>query len=168
MIRPNAAFRAAAVALLLSAAGGATALPGPAFAQDADGVVAEGPTTVLVVTTETGVYPFDVELANTEESRSRGLMYRRSLEPDRGMLFDMGGDGPATFWMENTYVSLDIVFIDRAGRVVNVAADAQPMSRALIQSAGPVRFVLEVKAGTAARIGLKPGDLVRHPLIGNG
>lgn len=157
-----------AVVVAAAMIGGVSLATAPSFAQVAeDGSAVEGPTSILVATTATGVYPFDVEIAATPETRARGLMYRRTMADDHGMLFDMGGVGQAAFWMENTYISLDIVFIGADGRVVNVAADAQPMSKALIKSDGPVRWVLELKAGTAARIGLAPGDSIRHDLITN-
>lgn len=155
-----------AVVVAAALIGGPPHAVGPASAQATeDDAVVEGPTSILVATTATGVYPFDVEIAATPETRARGLMYRRAMADDHGMLFDMGGVGQAAFWMENTFISLDIVFIGADGRVVNVAADAKPMSKALITSDGPVRWVLELKAGTAARIGLAPGDAIRHDLI---
>jgi uncharacterized membrane protein (UPF0127 family) len=90
------------------------------------------------------------------------------MAKDRGMLFDMGASREAAFWMENTYVSLDIIFIDERGTVVTVATDAKPLSREIIPSGGDVRYVLELVAGTALRIGLKPGDTIRHAIIPRG
>jgi uncharacterized membrane protein (UPF0127 family) len=139
---------------------------GPARAQDP--AVVEGPTTPLRVETGTGVYPFFVEVADDTAERSRGLMYRRSLPPDRGMLFDMGETREAAFWMENTYVSLDILFIGENGRVVSITTDTTPLSKALIPSNGDVRYVLELVAGTVRRIGAAPGDRVRHAIIPSG
>jgi len=162
-LRPLA--RAAAVALLVLSAAAGPVPASHAQAIDGDPQVVEGPTSPLSITTKTGVYPFEVEVADTPDTRALGLMYRRSLAPDRGMLFDMGGVGEATFWMENTYVSLDIAFVGADGRVVSVATDTIPRSRALIPSGGPVRWVLELAAGTARRIALAPGDRVAHDLL---
>ena len=82
------------------------------------------------------------------------------------MLFDYGRTQPVAMWMKNTLVPLDILFIAADGRVVNIAADAVPESLTSIPSAGPVRAVLEINAGTAARLGIKPGDRVIHPIFG--
>jgi uncharacterized membrane protein (UPF0127 family) len=91
-------------------------------------------------------------------------MYVRELPPDTGMLFVFEQPQFASFWMKNTYLSLDLIFIAPDGTVVNVAADATPLSLDPIESAAPVRFVLELMAGTASKIGLKAGDRItsRH------
>ena len=93
-------------------------------------------------------------------------MFRDAMAPDHGMLFDFEEDQPVAMWMRNTRIPLDMVFIDRAGRVAGVAPDAVPYSEAVIPSPGPVRAVLELNAGTARRLGIGPGDLVRHPMFG--
>ena len=117
------------------------------------------------VTTATGAHEFGVWIAADDRSRERGLMYVRELPPDRGMLFLFEQPQPVAFWMKDTYLSLDLVFIDPAGRVLNVAADAQPHSLTPIRSQGEALAVLEVVAGTARRIGLKPGDRVDLPTL---
>lgn len=127
--------------------------------------VETGPLSRLTIETATGVYPFDVEVADTDASRERGLMYRRSMPGDRGMLFDMGVTRETAFWMHNTYIPLDIIFIAADGRVVSIAANAHPQSDKLIRSGAPVRFVLELNARQAARMDLAVGDHVRHSLI---
>lgn len=119
----------------------------------------------LSIETATGVYPFDVEIADTEDSRARGLMYRRSVEPGTGMLFDMGVTRDVAFWMRDTFVSLDIVFINADGRVASIVVGARPQSDARIPSGSPVRFVLELPTPEARRIGLAVGDRVHHPVI---
>jgi len=96
----------------------------------------------------------------------QGLQGRRRLAADAGMLFDFGRPVPVMMWMKDTHVSLDMLFIDAEGRVVNIARGTVPFSLTPIRSAGPVRAVLEVNAGTAARLGIKPGDRVLHPLFG--
>lgn len=114
----------------------------------------------VVVKTSTGSYPFQVEWAVTPEERAKGLMYRESMAPDHGMIFDFNRDNPVSFWMKNTYLSLDMVFIHADGRVARIEHGATPLSEEPIPSGEPVRYVLEVIAGTAERISLDPGDTV--------
>jgi uncharacterized membrane protein (UPF0127 family) len=120
----------------------------------------------LDIVTSTGTHTFSVEVMRTEEQRETGLMFRRFLPADRGMLFDFEKPQPVIMWMKNTILSLDMVFIGSDGRVLNVAESTEPMSERLIPSHGPVLAVLEVNAGTAANIGLHPGDRVVHPMFG--
>ena len=116
--------------------------------------------------TADGRFTFTAEIADTPELRQRGLMFRHQLPDDRGMLFDWGEVQPISMWMRNTYVSLDMVFIAADGRVVRIAEATEPLSETTIPSGVPVAAVLEVVAGTADRIGLKPGDRVHHPMFG--
>jgi len=116
----------------------------------------------LDITTSQGVHHFKVEVADTPATQERGLMYRRSLAPDRGMLFDFKTVQPVTFWMKNTYIPLDMVFIGADGRIVSIARNAAPMSESLISSGGPVLEVLELSGGRAAQIDALPGDRVRE------
>ena len=108
---------------------------------------------------------FQVEVARDEAAHERGLMYRRSLAPDQGMLFDFGRPRPAAMWMRNTYIPLDILFIDQAGRISKIHPQAKPHDETPIESNGRVLAVLELPGGTAARLGLAVGDHVRHPLF---
>jgi uncharacterized membrane protein (UPF0127 family) len=108
---------------------------------------------------------FNIEMADTDERRALGLMYRTSLPADAGMLFDFKRDQDVAMWMRNTRIPLDMVFIDRTGKIVNIAQRTVPFSEATISSAGPVRAVLELNGGTAERLGLKAGDRVIHPLF---
>lgn len=110
-------------------------------------------------------HEFQVEVARTDAQRAQGLMYRRSLAPDRGMLFDFERVQPVSMWMQNTYVSLDMLFIRPDGTVARIAAETEPLSTRTIPSGEPVNAVLEVVAGTAARLGIRPGDRVEHPLF---
>ncbi len=119
----------------------------------------------LEIATTTGPHNFSVEVMRTDEQRARGLMHRRFMAQDRGMLFDFKREEPVAMWMKNTYLSLDMVFIDKSGKVVNIAENTEPLSERIIPSAGPVLAVLELNAGTARRIGLKPGDRLRHSLF---
>jgi uncharacterized membrane protein (UPF0127 family) len=119
----------------------------------------------LTIVTASGRHTFEVELADNDASRAQGLMYRRSLAPDRGMLFDFKRVEPISMWMQNTYVSLDMLFIRPDGTIARVATNAEPLSTRTIPSGEPVLAVLEVVAGTAARLGIRPGDKVEHPLF---
>jgi hypothetical protein len=113
--------------------------------------------------TGTGRHRFDVWIAADDRSRERGLMHVRALPPDHGMLFLFDEPQFAAFWMKNTYLALDLVFIGPDGVVVNVARDAEPMSLEPIVSVTPVLAVLELEAGTAERIGLSAGSRIIHP-----
>lgn len=121
--------------------------------------------TPLVIDAGSGRFEFQVELAASPEQRSRGLMFREDLAEDRGMLFDFGRPQRASMWMRNTYVPLDMLFIDAEGRITQIAADTQPLSDKVIASREPVRAVLELRAGVTARLGIEPGDRVIHPLF---
>ncbi|HUG63336.1 MAG TPA: DUF192 domain-containing protein [Methylomirabilota bacterium] len=151
-----------ALASLLLLAPPAPPSVGEASAQE---ILPPGPVSELVVETATGVYPFMVELADEPRERAQGLMYRREMARDQGMLFDMGVTRPAGFWMQDTYISLDIIFIGEDGLVKSMAERTEPLSEAVLESGEPVRFVLELVAGMARQIGLKRGDRVRHPSI---
>jgi len=121
----------------------------------------------LVVETATGKYPFNVELALSQPQMAQGLMYRRSLAPDAGMLFDYGAEQHVAFWMKNTLIPLDMIFIGEDGKVVDFHERAVPLSLDTIESRVPARAVLEVNGGTVARLGLKVGDTVHHAFFGN-
>jgi hypothetical protein len=120
----------------------------------------------IEIVTRTGVHAFSVELATNTAERAVGLMFRKELPEGRGMLFDFHDDQPVQFWMHNTYIPLDMIFIARDGRVVRVAQDAKPMSDDLIPSGRPVRGVLEVIAGTARKFGIAAGDRVTGSFFG--
>jgi uncharacterized membrane protein (UPF0127 family) len=119
----------------------------------------------LTIQTQTGAFPFLVEVMRSEAEREKGLMFRRYLPPDRGMLFDFKVEAPVMMWMKNTFLPLDMIFISRNGVVKNIVQDAEPMSETIIPSGAKVFAVLEVNAGTAARIGLRAGDRVEHPIF---
>ena len=141
----------AAVALILIALAPAQ----PAAAQDQ----------TLEIVTRSGVHTFLVELAATDEQRTKGLMFRRALPEGQGMLFDFQQDLNVTMWMKNTYVPLDMLFIRADGRIHRIAENTEPESTKIIAAGGPVRAVLEVIGGTARRLGIKPGDRVAHPMF---
>jgi uncharacterized protein len=128
---------------------------------------AAGEAKIEIVSTS-GVHAFAVELVATDAERERGLMFRKELPEGRGMLFDFEHERPVSFWMHNTYISLDIIFIRGDGRILRIAENAEPMSDRLIPSEGPVRAVLEVIAGTARKLGIAPGDRVESPIFKSG
>jgi uncharacterized membrane protein (UPF0127 family) len=128
--------------------------------------VAAGALTPLKVQTASGTHSFQVEVADNDQSRAQGLMYRRELADDRGMLFDFKEERDVSFWMQNTYVSLDMIFIGKDGVVRRVEQRATPLSTRMIDSGSPVQFVLEVPAGIAAKLGIARGSTVKHALIG--
>lgn len=119
----------------------------------------------LAVVTAAGPVRFQVEVADDDRERARGLMYRASLADDRGMLFVYQQAQPASFWMRNTWISLDIIFIAPNGRILNIAENTTPYSEAPIPSAGVVRGVLEIRGGLARELGIEPGDKVDHPVF---
>jgi uncharacterized protein len=126
------------------------------------GAIAAGNGTV-VLKTDSGPHSFAIELANTPGERALGLMYRRALPTDAGMLFIYGQPQPLTMWMRNTIIPLDMIFIGADGKVHRIESHTEPFSTQLISSEGAVQGVLEVNAGTAAAIGLKAGDEVVYP-----
>jgi uncharacterized membrane protein (UPF0127 family) len=119
----------------------------------------------LVIATGRGDRAFRIEVARAPAERAAGLMYRTDMAADHGMLFVFDRSQDVAFWMKDTPMPLDLLFIGDDGRVKTIR-QGEPWSQAIIPSGGPVRFVLELKAGTAARSGIAEGDLVRHPVIG--
>ena len=128
---------------------------------------AAGQDTIEIVSAS-GVHAFTVELAVNDPERERGLMFRKELPEGQGMLFDFQHDQPVAFWMHNTYISLDMIFIRGDGRIARIEESAKPESDRLIPSGSPVRAVLEVIAGTARQLGIKPGDHVVGSIFGKG
>lgn len=108
---------------------------------------------------------FTVEIADDDATRARGLMFREELAPDNGMLFDFWDERPVAFWMQNTLISLDMLFIKADGTIAKVHAEAVPMDRTSIPSDEPVRFVLEIAGGRAAELGIEAGDVLEHPRV---
>ncbi len=117
----------------------------------------------LEIVTATGPHQFQIEVARTDRERQTGLMNRRSMPQDHGMLFLFPAEQPISMWMKNTYIALDMIFVSRKGRVTGVAQDAVPMSEAIIPSGPPAYAVIELNAGAARAMGLAVGDQVRHP-----
>ena len=133
-------------------------LAGPALAQPVT-----FPKDMLTVETSAGArHRFNIELATSPQQIAQGLMYRRQMAPDAGMLFIFERPDPAVFWMKNTFIPLDMIFIGVDGRILNIAERTIPQSETPVPASGPTRAVLEVNGGTSARLGIKPGDRVRH------
>lgn len=130
------------------------------------GAVESFATSPLVISSGERKHAFVVELAATEAQRARGLMCRRRLAPDRGMLFLYDRDQVVRMWMKNTFIPLDMLFIDRDGVVVRIHERAVPGSVRAISSGKQVRAVLELVGGTASRLGIEVGDRVRHAVFG--
>lgn len=121
----------------------------------------------LVVVSGGREIKFDIELALDDAQRARGLMFREKLGPYDGMLFDFHQEAPVSFWMKNTLIPLDMVFIAADGTIRHVHANAVPLSTDTIPSEFPVRGVLEINGGSARLLGIKPGDKVKHAIFGN-
>ncbi len=159
--------RAVAAFILALAAGGiagGTTLPSRALAQ-APAQPAESALEGLTIVTSSGPHKFQVEVMRTDEERARGLMFRRFMPADRGMLFDFKREEQVAMWMKNTYIPLDMLFIDRSGKIVNIARNAEPLSERIIPSGAPTYAVLELNGGVAQKLGMKAGDMVQHPLF---
>ncbi len=135
----------------------------PLFAQ-----LTEFPTAPLTIQTASGPHPFTVELATSPAQMMQGLMFRQSLAPDAGMLFDYQAPSMASMWMKNTLIPLDMLFVDATGHIVNIHERAVPGSLDPIAAAAAVRAVIELNGGTAARLGIRPGDRVIYPIFGSG
>jgi uncharacterized membrane protein (UPF0127 family) len=122
----------------------------------------------LQLRTDKGPLSFLVEVADSDVEREYGLMCRKAMAPDRGMLFIFPRAEQQAFWMRNTLIPLDIIYIGADGKVVSITRNARPLDESPLPSAGPARFVLELAGGRAAQIGLLPGDRVLHRAMPRG
>lgn len=143
--------------LLLGVAAGATA----------NAQLQRFPIAELTIVTAGGKHKFAVELATTPAQMEQGLMFRQSLAPDAGMLFDFKVPSMASMWMKNTFIPLDMLFVDARGHIVNIGERTVPGSLDPVSAAAPVRAVIELNGGTAARLGIRPGDRVLFPIFGD-
>lgn len=161
MTLAKALLLAAGLSLAACSTQAATDTPS-AMASQEPGIHAESGLQVidLTVTSARGPHRFRVEVAATSQQQQRGLMFRTAMGADEGMIFPLAQVRTASFWMRNTVISLDIIFIGPDNRVLNVAANAVPYSEESIPSAGPTKAVLELNAGRAAQLGIAAGDLV--------
>ena len=149
----------------------APAQAAPAPAASTTKAPARPPTTIpagferLEAVTPSGTTTFAVEVMADEAGRAKGMMFRKSMAPDRGMLFDFRRPQEVAFWMKNTLIPLDIIFIRPDGRVLSIAAQATPLSLEPIPSGGEILGVLEIAGGRAGELGIKPGDKVSHRIF---
>lgn len=120
---------------------------------------------VVEIVTTKGRARFQVEIAATQAEQRRGLMFRKSLAPDRGMLFTYTKPQAAAFWMKNTLIPLDIIYIAPTGRVLSIVRNAQPHNETPLPSGGAILGVLEIAGGRAAQLGILPGDRVLHRIF---
>ena len=127
--------------------------------------VAEPPVVPLVVHAGGSAYKFEVELATTPAEREKGLMFRKTMGANAGMLFLYPDEEAVSFWMKNTLIPLDMLFLKADGRIVHIAHDAKPLDETPIPSGEPVRAVLELNGGTAAALGIKEGDRVESAAL---
>lgn len=123
-------------------------------------VASAAPTARVEVMTDTGTHTFSVEVMSSPSERAKGLMFRQSLPADQGMLFDFAENVTIRMWMKNTYIPLDMIFIDDTGTIIDIAENTVPHSTEIISSAAPARYVLEVIAGSSARINARIGDRI--------
>jgi uncharacterized protein len=145
----------------------AAAIAASLFAFSAEAQLQRFATSELTIVSATGPHRFTVEVAETPAQMEQGLMFRRTMAPDAGMLFIYYTPTIATMWMRNTLIPLDMLFVDRQGRIVNIHERAVPRTLDVIAAEAPVRAVIELNGGTAARLGIAPGDRVQHPIFGN-
>ena len=131
----------------------------------AAGTLRAAPLPTHEIASKTGVHVFAVEIADTEPAREKGLMFRKDLPEGQGMLFDFHQEQDVSFWMQNTYIPLDMMFIRSDGRILRIAENTEPLSTRIIPSGGPVLAVLEVIGGTARKLGIAPGDKVAFPIF---
>ncbi len=123
------------------------------------------PISPLAIKSAATEHQFTVELAQTETQRSTGLMHRNYLAPDRGMLFNFHTERPEQFWMRNTFIPLDILFVRATGEIIFIAQETTPHSDKPVGPTQPVQAVLELAGGTTKRLGIKIGDTVQHDIF---
>ena len=153
---PRVAARASALWLLLVA----TACAQTGYLQEP---LERFPQSIVEIASGEARHRFEVWVAETPARHAQGLMWVRSLDPERGMLFVYDEPAFRSYWMGNTYVSLDLMFIAADGRILNIVERATPLSTDPLLSRGPVTMVLEVVGGTAERLGIRPGDRLAYP-----
>lgn len=154
---PTAAVMAAAVGLA-----GCGMARAQAPQANAPGRAAPSQTERLEIVTAHGPVRFNVEIADDDAERERGLMFRKSLSDNHGMLFEFEQSAEQHFWMQNTLIPLDMIFIAPDGHIVSISKMAKPLSQDNESSTGPAIGVLEIRGGLADQDGIKPGDMVRH------
>ena len=163
--------RALALVALALVSGLLATAPAQAWQAKPKPAVAAAPSSKLdtvEILTSRGRVKFTVELAVTKAEQARGLMFRKALAPDRGMLVPYNPPQRAAFWMKNTLVPLDIIYIAPDGRVLSIARNAVPHDETPLPSGGIIRGVLEIPGGRAAQLGILPGDRVLNKIFPKG
>lgn len=127
---------------------------GPLYAQT---------TELITIVSDDSRHEFRVEIMRKPQERARGLMYRKHLDPDAGMLFDFGRQLTARMWMRNTYIPLDMLFVHENGKIINIAENTIPHSEEILSSTENVRYVLEINGGLSAKLGIEAGDRLELP-----
>ena len=138
-----------------------------ALVLSAPAALAELEASPLTIESANGAHTFTVEIADEPEEITTGLMNRKSMDADAGMLFDFGQPREAAMWMKNTLIPLDMLFMDPNGKIIAIAREMVPGSLRTISPGVPVKSVLELNGGRAAELGIEPGDEVVHPIFGN-
>jgi uncharacterized membrane protein (UPF0127 family) len=153
--------------LLLAAAAIICLLPLAAASAPGADIAPKLALTTVVIDSGHGVVRFQAELAADPSSQEKGLMFRTKLAPDAGMLFDFHRPDFQAFWMKNTVIPLDMIFIRADGMISSIADNTTPYSETPIPSHEPVRAVLEINGGRAAQLGIEPGQRVHNAIFGN-
>jgi len=129
------------------------------------GSAESAPLTPLTIATPKGTYTYNIELALSSQQRTRGLMYRKSMSQDYGMLFDFDRPQKVAMWMKNTFIPLDMIFMYADGKIAHIVENTTPHSLSIISSRFAVRFVLELNAGEARRTGMRPGQVMKYSIF---
>jgi len=135
------------------------------FAPETYAESAQFPIEDIRIETDSVSFQMSVEIARSQAQLAQGLMNRKHLGENRGMLFDFGLEKPIYMWMKNTLIPLDMVFLDSRGRIVGIREQTTPLSEAIITVKSKAKSVLEINGGAAAKLGLKIGDRVIHPMF---
>jgi len=153
--------------ILISLSIGFALLATPAFAQTSkNDVVDFGEPKPLTIVTEDGTHEFMVDEAKTLDQQARGMMFRESMEPDTGMIFEFDEPKVATIWMKNTSIPLDILFVRSNGKILKIEHSHRPYTLRSASSEAVVAAVVELKGGESKSRGIRPGDTVKHPFFG--
>ncbi len=153
---------------LLTLTLGLSLLAAPVFAQTSkNDVVDFGEPKPLTIISEDGTHEFQVEEAKTLDQQARGMMFRESMEPDTGMIFEFEEPKIATIWMKNTSIPLDILFVRSNGKILKIEHSHQPYTLRSASSEAVIAAVVELKGGEAKRRGIRPGDEITHPFFSN-
>lgn len=119
--------------------------------------------TITIETQAGPLYAIDVELALTKKQQAQGLMHRESLDSDKGMIFFFPKESIRSFWMKNTLIPLDMIFIDKTGKIVHIHSNARPLDETHITTPKPALAVLEINGGQSDKWNIKAGDKIIHP-----